>query len=175
MTIVCSYVLQSYTTLTRTFLSELHTIRVNLRKPRPIYYNELYLTPQCLCRLSIGYKFVYIHGIPVPKFQEKILSIILGRVLSKIVQNSTILYIFCQNFSGGGPPDPPISHNFISLQFRNTYTFNIAKKLPGMTIKRCKAPHYLSLPCLFIFLFKTVRKTKLHICMHSLIGAGGGG
>ena len=59
---------------------------------------------------QIGYKSVYIHGIPVPKIQEK--HSLLGRVFSrgvsvKIVKNSTILYLFCQNSSGGGPEPTP--------------------------------------------------------------------
>ena len=53
----------------------------------------------------IGYNF---NTIPVPKSQEKELSC-RQSFSSKLVQisNITILYILYQNFSGGGPPEPP--------------------------------------------------------------------
>ena len=50
----------------------------------------------------IGYNF---NTIPVPKSQEKELSY-RQSFSSKLVQNITILHIFYQNISGGGPPDP---------------------------------------------------------------------
>ena len=81
---------------------------------------------------QIGYKSFYIHGIPVPKVQEK--HSLLGRVLSRgvSVKNSTILYLFCQNFSGEDQNLPPISPKFINLQLRNTYTYTtVSPRYPG--------------------------------------------
>ena len=55
----------------------------------------------------IGYKF---NTFPVPKSQEKELPC-RQRFSSKLVQNITILHIFYQNFSGGGPPDPILPYS----------------------------------------------------------------
>ena len=51
----------------------------------------------------IGYNF---DTIPVLKSQEMELSC-RQNDSSKLIQNITILHIFYQNFSGGGPPYPP--------------------------------------------------------------------
>ena len=53
----------------------------------------------------IAYNFNTIQDNAVPKSQEKELSC-RQSFLSKLVQNITILHIFHQNFSGGGPPPP---------------------------------------------------------------------
>ena len=53
----------------------------------------------------IGYKF---NTIPVPKGQEKELSC-RQRFSSKLVQNTTILHIFYQPFSGEDHHNPPPS------------------------------------------------------------------
>ena len=53
----------------------------------------------------IGYNSNTIQDIQVPKSQEKELSC-RQSFSSKLVQNITILHIFYQNFSGGGPQTP---------------------------------------------------------------------
>ena len=55
----------------------------------------------------IGYNF---NNIPVPKSQENKLSC-RQSFSSKLVRNITILHIFYQNFSGGGPPDPLLPYS----------------------------------------------------------------
>ena len=98
----------------------------------------------------IGYNF---NTIPVPKSQEKELSC-RQSFSSKLVQNITILHILYQNFSRGGPPDPPPSISYKSISPPNV----TVKQSQKLTTKRYKAPHfYLLSPSFFsILLFLNI-------------------
>ena len=80
------------------FILKVHVLFQNIQK----IWHQLFNTqsPSLIFKI-IGYNFNTFQDIPVPKSQEKELSC-RQSFSSKLVQNTTILYIFYQNFSGGG-------------------------------------------------------------------------
>ena len=90
-------------------------------------------SPSLILKITV-YNF---NTIPVPKSQEKELSC-RQSFSSKLVQNITILHIFYQNFSEGGPPNPPLSIWNKSISPPNV----TVKQSQKLTTKRCMAPHF---------------------------------